>query len=137
MDDVLVRFWENLVGRLTGPLSFRLILQPAIAIFFAIRAGRRDALAGRPPYFVTILLHPADRRGLLLEGWKEVAKVFVMATLIDGVYQWMVIRWVYPIEALSVAFLLAFLPYLAVRGLADRAARARSYGDTARSPRLP
>jgi len=137
MDEVLARFWGDIVGRVTGPMSFRLILQPAMAIFFAIRAGRRDALAGRPPYFVTILLNPSDRQGLLLEGWKEVAKVFVMATLIDVVYQLMVMRWVYPIEALFVAFLLAFLPYLAVRGLADRAARARGYGTAARNPRLP
>ena len=45
MDDVVVRFWENLVGRVTGPLSFRLILQPAIAIFLAIRAD--GAMRGR------------------------------------------------------------------------------------------
>ena len=137
MDDVLVRFWENLVGRVTGPLTFRLILQPAIAIFLAIRAGRRDARAGKPPYFMTILTSPADRHGLLLEGWKAVAKVFVMATLIDIAYQVMVIRWVYPIEALFVAFLLACLPYLVVRGLVDRIARPRGGMSATRGSRLP
>ena len=126
MDDVVVRFWENLVGRVTGPMSFRLILQPAIAIVLAIRAGRRDTRAGKPPYFFSILMRPADRHGLLLEGWKEVAKVFVMAILIDVAYQVMVHRWVYPNEALFVAFLLALLPYLAVRSLTDRFVRARA-----------
>jgi hypothetical protein len=135
MEDVVTRFWENVVGRVTGPMSFRLILQPSIAIFLAIRAGRRDARAGRPPYFVTILMSPGDRHGLLAEGWKEVAKVFVMAILIDVAYQVMVIRWVYPIEALFVAFLLAILPYLAVRGLTDRAARARGAMAASRSAR--
>jgi hypothetical protein len=137
MDDALVRFWENLVGRVTGPLTFRLIVQPAIAIFLAIRAGRRDARAGKPPYFVRILMSPANRHGLLIEGWKEVAKVFVMATLIDVAYQVMVIRWVYPNEALAVAFLLACLPYLVVRGLADRITRARRGMAAARRARLP
>ena len=126
MDDFVVRVWENLVGRVTGPMSFRLILQPAIAIVLAIRAGRRDTRAGKPPYFFSILTSPANRHGLLLEGWKEVAKVFVMATLIDVAYQVMVLRWLYPNEALFVAFLLAFLPYLAVRSLTDRFARARA-----------
>ena len=137
IEDVVLRLWESLVARVTGPLSFRLILQPAIAIFLAIRAGRRDAQAGRPPYFVTILLNPANRHGLLLEGWKEVAKVFAVATLIDVAYQMMVIGWVYPLAAMFVAFLLAFLPYLVVRGQADRVARARGMHAIGPSTRVP
>jgi hypothetical protein len=31
MDDTLTRFWNDLVGRLTGPMTFRLILQPVMA----------------------------------------------------------------------------------------------------------
>ena len=123
IEEMFARFVGNLGDRVGGPLTFRLILQPAVAIFLAIRAGRRDARAGKPPYFVTILMSPANRHGLLREGWKEVAKVFVLAVLIDMAYQVMVLRWVYPFEALFVAFLLACVPYLAVRGLADRAAR--------------
>jgi hypothetical protein len=125
IEEIFARFLGNLGDRVGGPLTFRLVLQPAVAIFLAIRAGRRDARAGKPPYFVTILMSPANRHGLLREGWKEVAKVFVLAALIDVAYQVMVLRWVYPIEALVVAFLLACFPYLAVRGLADRAARLR------------
>jgi hypothetical protein len=119
MDDVLARFWEDLGGRVGGPLSFRLLLQPLVAIVLAIRAGLEDARTGRPPYFWAIVTHPDHRRDLLREGWKAVAKVFVIAALIDAVYQVMVFRWVYPGELLFVAFLLACVPYLLIRGPAN------------------
>jgi hypothetical protein len=127
MDEILTRFFGDLAGRVGGPLSFRLILQPAVAIYLAIRAGVLDAHNGRPPYFWTILSDRADRSELLSEGWKAVAKVFVLAVLIDVVYQLWVYRWWYPVESLVVAFVLACLPYLLVRGLANRIARARQH----------
>jgi hypothetical protein len=40
-------FWEDLIGRLGGPITFRLILQPSIAVILAIRDGLKDAKAGR------------------------------------------------------------------------------------------
>jgi len=44
-------FWEDLIGRVGGPITFRLILQPSIAAILAIRDGLKDAKAGRPLYF--------------------------------------------------------------------------------------
>ena len=35
MDDTLARIWEHLVGRLSGPFTFRLLLQPAMSSLFA------------------------------------------------------------------------------------------------------
>ena len=129
MDDVLTRIWENLGGRIGGPLSFRLILQPLVAMVLAVRAGLQDARSGRPPYFWTILANAGDRRHLIREGWKAVAKVFVIAVVIDAAYQVMVFRWVYPFELLLVAFLLACVPYLLIRGPANRiAAMGRQEG---------
>ena len=121
-DDTLARIWENLGGRIGGPLSFRLVLQPVVAASLAIRAGLKDAGTGRPPYLWTILTNPADRRELLHEGWKAVTKVFVFAAIIDAVYQIIVFRWVYPFEVLLVSFLLACVPYVMSRGLANRIA---------------
>ena len=123
MDEILARFWGDLGGRVGGPLTFRLILQPAVAILLAIRAGLHDAQEDRPPYLWTILTSRADRRELLSEGWKAVAKVFIVAVLIDIGYQVMVFREVYPGEALMVAFILACVPYLLVRGPVNRIAR--------------
>ena len=41
--ETLVRGWENLISRFGGPMSFRFLIQPAVAIFFAVRAGVNDA----------------------------------------------------------------------------------------------
>ena len=119
MDDVLARIWEDLGGRVGGPLSFRLVLQPLVATVLAIRAGLEDARTGQPAYLWSIATNPDHRRELLREGWKAVAKVFVIAAIIDAVYQVMVFRWVYPGELLLVAFLLACVPYLLIRGPAN------------------
>ena len=120
MDELLARVWENLGGRVGGPMTFRFILQPLVASFLAIRAGISDARAGRPAYFWAILTDPDNRRDLLREGWKAVAKVFTLAVVIDVVYQLIVFRWIYPLELLIVAFLLACVPYLLVRGPVNR-----------------
>ena len=120
MDELFARIWENLGGRVGGPLTFRLILQPLVASILAIRAGIKDARDGRPAYFWAILTDAANRRDLLRDGWKSVAKVFTLAAIIDVVYQLIVFKWVYPLEVLILAFLLACLPYLAIRGPVNR-----------------
>lgn len=122
MDEVLARLWENLGGRVGGALWLRLLLQPAIATFLAIRSGLADSRAGKPPYLWTVLTDADDRLELLRDGWKSVTKVFVMALVIDVVYQVIVFRWVYPLETLIVAFVLACVPYLLVRGPVNRIA---------------
>jgi hypothetical protein len=43
MEELLTRIWEMLIGREHGPLGFRVIIQPMVATFLAIRAGLRDA----------------------------------------------------------------------------------------------
>ncbi len=125
MDELLTRIWEDLVGRIGGTMSFRLILQPAVAIFFAIRDGRKDAREGRPPYSWAIFTDPSHRDELLREGWKAVSRVFILAVVMDVIYQYLVYRWFYPGEALIVAFILAFVPYLLIRGPVDRIVRRR------------
>ena len=116
MDEWITRTISDLVGRVGGPMSFRFILQPATAAFFAWRAGLKDARTGRPPYFWAMLSNPAHRRDLLTDGWKDVAKVFMFALVLDAVYQLIQLHWVYPTQALIVAFGLAFVPYMLLRG---------------------
>ena len=123
MDEVLNRFVTDLIGRLTGPLTFRLILQPAMAILFAVRDGVRAAREGRLPYFWSLFTVPKDeRRRLLQEGWRAVMKVFLLAIVLDLVYQVIVFRWIYPLESLAVAIILAILPYVLLRGVVNRIA---------------
>ncbi len=123
MEDLFSWAWDNLVGRIDGPLKFRLILQPCVATFFAIRAGLQDAREKRAPYFWAIFTEPERRGELLREGWQAVMKVFILAVLMDLVYQYLILGWLYPVAALFVAFMLAFVPYLLIRGPVNRIAR--------------
>ena len=47
---MLARILENLADRLTGPMSFRFVLQPVVACVFAVIAGLQDARFGKQPY---------------------------------------------------------------------------------------
>ena len=125
MDEIWTRIVENMAGRISGPMKFRLLLQPTMAAIFAIRAGLADAKAGKPPYFWALFTEPSHRANMLKDGWKSVGKIFVLAIVLDVVYQIIVERFVYPGEALIVALVLAIVPYLLLRGLVTRLARSK------------
>jgi len=122
MDHVFARVGEQLVARITGPMKFRLVLQPAMAIFFAVRGGLKDAREGQPAYFWGLFTDPAERKAALKDGWKSVGKVFMLAIVLDAIYQFIALRWFYPGEAVIVAIILAIIPYLLVRGPVNRIA---------------
>jgi hypothetical protein len=115
--------WNDLTGRIGGPMSFRLFLQPTMAMIFAIRDGLKDAREGCPAYFYSLFTQPENRRSRLREAFKAVSRVFALAVVMDLIYQVIVLRWFYPFEALIVALLLAFLPYILLRGPVNRIAR--------------
>jgi hypothetical protein len=118
------RVWEMLIGRVSGPLTFRLLMQPAVAVILAIRVGLRDAREGRPPYFFwSVFTNQARRPELLRLAWHDVGKVFMVAVALDVIYELIVYRWVYPGQALIVATVLAIIPYLLIRGPITRLAR--------------
>jgi hypothetical protein len=125
MDEILRRVWENLIGRTSGPMNFRLIVQPAIAGIIAIRAGLKDAREGQPAFFWAALGNPNYRSELLQVGWKDVGKVFVLAAALDSIYQLIVHRGVYVLELLITATVLAIVPYLLIRGPVNRIARTK------------
>ena len=60
---------------------------------------------------------------MLKDGWKSVGKVFVLALILDVVYQIIARRSVYPGEAFVTAVVLAIVPYLVVRGAVNRIER--------------
>ena len=123
MRDMLLRLLMNVSDRVGGPMTFRIILQPLMAALLAIRAGVKDAQTGRPPYLWTVLTDAGQRGDLMREGWKSVARVFVLAIIMDVIYQVLVLNWVYPLELLVIAILLAVVPYLLIRGPVNRFVR--------------
>ena len=123
MEDLFSRVVEDLVGRVSGPMKFRLILQPVMAAFFAIRSGLKDAKENKPPYFWAMFTNPESRGDMMRDGWKSVSRVFILGIIMDSIYQFIVFRWFYPVEALLVAVILALVPYLLIRGPVNRIAK--------------
>jgi hypothetical protein len=123
MDEIWMRIVEHMSDRVTGPMKFRLILQPVMASIFAIIAGLNDAKLGKPPYFWGLFTNSGHRGEMVRDGWKSVGKVFVLAMVLDIVFQVRVLGTVYPGEVIIVAFLLAIVPYLLLRGLVTRLMR--------------
>ena len=134
MDEVWVRFTTQLLNRVSGPLRFRLVMQPLMAAFFAIRSGLADAPTDKPPYFWGLFSDRANRWERIKDGWKSVGRVFVFAIFLDVVYQIYVLHFVYAGEAIAVAFFLAIVPYLILRGPVTRLARAMGYGASTHTP---
>jgi hypothetical protein len=121
VDQTITRVAENLVARVTGPMHFRLLLQPAMATFFAIRDGLKDGRECKPPYFWGLFTDKGEREAMVKNGWKSVGKVFILAIVLDLIYQLIEHRWtVYPGEAVLVAIILAIVPYLLIRGPVNR-----------------
>jgi hypothetical protein len=121
--EYLSRDWDMLVGREHGPLSFRLVLQPAVAGALAVRAGIGDARAGRPAFGWTFVTRSDQRKALAAEEWKDISRLFLVAGVIDVIYQLMVYFRVYPLQAIEVAVILAVPSYFLMRGLSNRVAR--------------
>src|ERR1039458_3737412 len=77
----------NLVARLDGPLHFRFIFQPLMAAIFAVIDGVKDAKMGKPPYFWAMIVGAGRRKELIKDGWKSICKVFIVAMLLEAIYQ--------------------------------------------------
>ncbi len=123
MVEALRRGWENLIGRADGPMTFRLILQPAVAVLLAIRAALHDAREGQRPFLCAVFSNPGHRRELLRQARNDVGTVFILALVLDAIYQVIVHSGIFALELLLTATILALVPYVIVRGLVTRLAR--------------
>jgi hypothetical protein len=121
--DTMQTFWNEIAARPDGPMAFRFYLQPFMAALLALRDGIKDARTGRSPYFWKILHNPEKRATSLKEGFKATARVLALAVIMDIAYQYIVIGSPTPVEAIFIALLLGFVPYLLLRGPFDRLAR--------------
>jgi hypothetical protein len=119
------RIWHNLIARPGGPMKFRFILQPSMAAIAAIHDGLRDARTGRAPYFWTILHNSPERVERLREGLNATAKIILLGLAMDTIYQFLVLGTFHPNEALIIVVLIAFIPYVVLRGLVLRIWRFR------------
>jgi hypothetical protein len=126
--EVRGRIWQNLLDRPGGPMTFRFILQPTMATIAALYDGVKDARTERSPYLWTILSNPEKRGGRLREGLISTARVILLGLCMDLIYQLVEFKTFFPAEAVIVALLLAFLPYLLLRGPFEHIARLWFHG---------
>jgi hypothetical protein len=121
----LSSFIPDFVQRLDGPLHLRFFMQPLMASLLALRDGIRDAHEGRGAFLWTVLTDPDQRRYLIRDGWKDISKVFILACLLDVIYEWIVWRSLRPLQMVIVAALLSVIPYSLLRGPINRLMRMR------------
>jgi hypothetical protein len=122
MDDLWLLIADNLHDRVSGPMKFRIVLQPIMATLLAIRSGWKDAKTGARPYFWSLLSTPGHRVEMIKDGWKSVGRLFFLAVALDLIYQVIVQSSVRLRAAIFVAILLAIVPYLLLRGIVTRIA---------------
>ena len=123
MPESLSQAWQEIVSRPEGPMAFRFYIQPLVAIGLAVRDGIKDAHEGRPAYFWALFTDRSGRRERMRDGWRAIWKVFIVALLLDTIYQLIVLKGLTPIEGLLIAVMLAIVPYVLIRGPVNRIAR--------------
>lgn len=126
-DGVWARLVHDLLDRPDGPMRFRFILQPVMAAIAAVRDGKADAVAGRGPYLSSIIRLPEERIPRLREGLNATARIILLGIVMDIIYQWLVLKTFYPGEAVLIALLLCYIPYMLLRGLVLRSLRIRAH----------
>jgi hypothetical protein len=109
------RLWRDILDRPDGPMTFRFILQPAMAALAAFRDGVKDTRLGRTPYGLALLggaRSAEGRSGRLWEGIVATARILILGVVMDVIYQRLEFQTFYPAQAATIAILLAFVPYL-------------------------
>ena len=130
------QFLEHLLARLTGPMHFRLILQPLVAIALGIRDGLKDARAGRPPFVTDLIVRPEGRKRQLKRALQALIKPLVIAIILDAIAQYLMLGTIYPGAAVFVGVVVMGVPYSLARGLTNRivSGRTKAMGARARRP---
>lgn len=115
--------FEQLLGRFSGPLNFRLFVMPTVVTILAIRADLRDAREGRPAPLGAFITNPIERRRLFRLAVKDVGRIFIVALVLDTTYQLWVLRSFHIGQLFIVAVVCAVVPYVLVRGPITRLVR--------------
>jgi hypothetical protein len=94
-----------------------------MAAVMAAIDGLRDARSGTPPYFWSLITGTNQRVDRIYDGVIATSRVILLGLGMDVVYQLVEFKTFYPGEAAIVAVLLAFIPYMLLRGPFARLAR--------------
>jgi len=112
MEEVLVRLWDNLTGRVGGPMTFRFLVQPLVAVFLGVRDGLKLGRSGRSLFSWSKPREPGSTRALIQAIWRTIRLLVLVALTLDIIYQIFVEHWFYPGEAALVSIAITIVPYL-------------------------
>lgn len=121
-------FIENLIApfpRLTGPMAFRFVMQPLVALCLGIRDGLKDSKSGTPPFIFDLVFTPKNRALQLKSAWKTLMIPIFVGVALDAVAQYLIFRSVRLIPAIIVGTLIMGIPYSLARAAANRLASMR------------
>ena len=121
--DVHHRLWQDIFARPGGPMFFRFILQPVMAAIAAFHDGAKDARQGHEPYLTRLISSSEERGDLLNEAVISTGRIVLLGLVMDGIYQFTVLKTFYPGEMVVISLALALFPYLVLRGPFSRLAR--------------
>lgn len=115
--EIWSRVVDQLFGRPGGPLGFRFVFMPIMSAIMAIRTGLRAARDGERVFLWSLLFADvSERRRLLRSAMKDLSIMFIVGIVLDAIYQLVVFRAFYVVQALAVAVVCAVVPYMVVRG---------------------
>lgn len=110
-------------ARITGPMGFRFIFQPLIAVFLGIRDGISDAKAGRPPFLIGLIFKVESRKHLFNSACKALFIPVIFGSVFDAIAQWLLFSRVRPVPAILVGIFITAIPYSCARGWTNRITR--------------
>ena len=110
---------DYLIELITGPGTFRFVIQPVLAIVMGVRDGRNDAKSSTPP-LLHLLLQPGKRSEALKGTLKSIALPLILAVAMDSIFQVFIfgiwrLQW-----ALVVGVGLVGIPYILTREITNR-----------------
>jgi hypothetical protein len=113
-------FLNDLGMRINGPLGFRFILQPLVAILLGIFDGVKDSRAGNIPFLEDFIVHPHKRVALLKSAGVSVLKPVIVGIITDAIAQFLIFKTVHPLDAVFVGTVIIAVPYVLTRGIVNR-----------------
>lgn len=125
MESFLDKVVNGIVARVAGPMSFRFILQPLMAILLGMRDGKLDAKAGTPPFIFDLIFNPESRKKDFASAIKSLLKPMIIGFVIDLIAQYLIFQHIRLIPALIVGVGVIALPYALSRGVTNRIISAK------------
>ena len=125
LTDMIARGWENFLARPQGTLEVSIHSPTYHRGHTGASRWHQQCSKRSPAYLWAAFTKPGYRVQLLHGGWKDIRTPFLVSAVLDAIYQLITHRFIYPLELLFTATLLALVPYLILRGPVNRIARRR------------